>query len=135
MTRENSARSRKILIVEDEEMVQKFMGRLLSMQHEVDICGDGLDVLDQFEPGRYDVAFIDLGLPRLPGDQVANKIRELDPQIALVLITGWIMESSDQRLSVFDFILRKPFDNLDELYTVTDRAICLRDSRGVSHER
>jgi len=75
------------------------------------------------------MAFIDLGLPNMPGDQLAQKIREHDPKISLVLVTGWALESGDERRLVFDFMMQKPFEGPNDLHAVANQAMNLYDLR------
>jgi len=74
---------------------------------------NGQKALKKFESGRYDVALIDLGMPRKSGDQVAQQMRQADPSVATVLMTGWNLSENDPRMSVFDFKIPKPFADLD----------------------
>lgn len=66
------------------------------------------DALQHFTEGCHDVAVIDLGMPGMSGDQLAQKIREIDRRIATILLTGWELTEDDPRLSSFDFQLTKP---------------------------
>ena len=72
---------------------------------------------------------IDLGMPGLPGDRVAREMKQVDPLVATVLITGWDLKPDDPRLVVFDLRIEKPFDDLDEIEDVVARAIELHDQR------
>jgi len=73
-------------------------------------------------PGRYDLALVDLALPGMSGDQVASRMKQADPALATVLVSGLIMEDDDPRLSVFDFWLQKPLSLKEVRHTVV-RAI------------
>ena len=90
---------------------------------------DGTEALKTFEPGRYDVALIDLGLPGTPGDQVAREMKNLDPSIVTILITGWELSDEDSRLSAFDFRLKKPFNELKKVEDAVAKAFKLHQSR------
>ncbi|MFC1525438.1 ATP-binding protein [Candidatus Latescibacterota bacterium] len=125
----SQVRPGKLLIVEDDEDVCGVLHRLLSETHTVKVVRDGIEALDQFVPGQYDVALIDLGMPGLAGDQVAARMRRLDPSVATVLITGWVLEQDDVRLAWFDLQIPKPFDDLDEVESVVAQAMALRDER------
>jgi FixJ family two-component response regulator len=72
---------------------------------------------------------IDLGLPGVPGDQVAKEVRRLDPEVATVLVTGWALGADDPRLALFDFHLEKPFADLRGVEAVVARAIELHGQR------
>ena len=128
-TRRKSVRAGRLLLVEDDLDVCSFLSRLFDGTHEVEMVSDGKETLEHFDPGRYDVALIDLGVPGLSGDKVAQRIRESDPHIATVLITGWELQEDDPRASVFDFRVQKPFDDLDELEDAVAQAMALHDER------
>ena len=119
----------RVLIVEDDEGTGLLLKRFLGERYEAAVVGSGAEALERFVAGEWDAALIDLGMPGMPGDRVALRLRELDPQLALVLITGWELPDEDARLEVFDFRLQKPFEDLDEVEEVVVRAVALRDSR------
>ena len=119
----------KLLIVEDDEGTCRLLERLLSETHEVETVLDGREALERFEPGQYDVVLIDLGMPGLAGDQVAQEMMRLDPAVVTVLITGWLLKPDDPRKSIFDFQIEKPFSDLDRVEDVVARAIALHDRR------
>ena len=89
----------------------------------------GKEAVEKFLPGRYDVALIDLGMPGMPGDQVARKMRHADPSLATVLVTGWDLEEDDPRLSAFDFWIQKPFGDVQVVKDVVTKAIGIHDVR------
>ena len=99
------------------------------MYHQVDRVESGTEALERLAPGTYDVVLIDLGLADMSGDEVARKIREIDPIVGLVLITGWELREDDERLSAFDFWLQKPFAQPDYVRSTVAMAIQLRDGR------
>lgn len=120
--------SGKILLVEDDAMVCEVLRRMLSDKHTVEVAHDGMDAVQRFSPGHFDVALIDLGIPTVPGDRVAADLRERDPSLVTVLITGWRLAEDDPRLSSFDFYLPKPFMGPD-LEEIVAKAMTLHESR------
>ena len=116
---------RRILIVEDDEVVSRVMSRLLEKEYEVEVADDGQEALDGFVPGYFDVVFVDLGLPTIPGDQVVEEMRRRDPELVAVLITGWGLQEDDPRLQKFDFQLQKPF----HLQQVKNAAVLVLEQR------
>ena len=124
-----STRRGRLLIVEDEQIVCEVLESMFSGRHEIQVIGNGATVRERFKPGTYDVALIDLGLPGIPGDEVAEHIRGTDPLISTILITGWKLKQNDDRLSAFDFSLKKPFDDLSQVEDVVAQAIDLHDIR------
>ena len=127
---ESPTRRGQVLIVEDDVDVCDLLERLLSAQHALTVVRDGRQALEQFVPGRYEVALIDLGMPGMAGDRVAAQMMAADACLATVLITGWPLTDADPRRSVFDFHLAKPFDDLDEVEATVAQAIALHHTRG-----
>ena len=72
---------------------------------------------------------VDLGMPEMPGDRVAEHLRKVDPHVATVLITGWELDNHDPRRAVFDFHVKKPFDSIDKILNIVASAIRTRDAR------
>ena len=71
--------SRKILIVEDNLVVQRMLSLLLSsMQCEVDVVENGENALEVFEANKYNLIFMDIGLPGMQGDAVTKIIRKIE---------------------------------------------------------
>jgi two-component system, cell cycle sensor histidine kinase and response regulator CckA len=126
---EVQGRRGELLVVDDDRSVSGFLSRLLSASHSVATASSGQEALQEFGQGHFDVAMIDLGMEEVPGDVLAGKLRELDPAIGLVMITGWEIPEGDPRQKLFDFTVRKPFDDLAQLETAIGRAIALRDER------
>jgi FixJ family two-component response regulator len=66
---------------------------------------------------------IDLGMSEISGDLLVRQIKDIDLQVATVLITGWDLPDTDTRVSSFDFRIVKPFEDLSEIEDVVARAI------------
>lgn len=69
-----------------------------------------------FRAEPFDVVITDLGMADLTGLEVARKVRRLDPEIKVILCTGWnvAVSRADQEASGVDRLLEKPF-RLDKL--------------------
>ena len=98
-----------ILIVDDEEEVCRLLADLLAEEHNVVTVLSGQEAHEKSAHYHYDMAFIDLGLQDIPGDQLARGIKEVDPSVVTVLMTGWVLREDAPELSTFDFHLPKPF--------------------------
>lgn len=101
---------------------------LEDQEHEAISVIDGPAAAVAFDAGHFDVAIIDLGLPGLPGDELARQLRQVDPVLVTVLISGWNLGEGDSRLEAFDFYLHKPFGP-KEIQRVINRATDLRTTR------
>jgi CheY-like chemotaxis protein len=79
--------------------------------HDVRVATDGVQAVAIAEAIRPDVAFIDIGMPRMDGYEAAQRIRRaLGVRIMLVALTGWGQEEDKARAlqAGFDHHLTKP---------------------------
>lgn len=123
-----STPSGKFLIIDDDTRIGYVFKRILSPTHKVETATSH-HMLDTFVPSLFDVIFVDLGLPDMPGDKLAHLIRQKDPGVVLILMTGWQLAQYDSRRLGFDFYLQKPFDDLTELDTLITKSLLLRADR------
>jgi two-component system chemotaxis sensor kinase CheA len=102
---------------------------MLSEYYQVETVLDSQDALERMQRGQYQVALVDLGMPGMPGDQLVEKLRQIDPFLATVLITGWKLEPDDSRRQAFDLALQKPFHSLTDVQDVITQSIRIYESR------
>ncbi|OAN47288.1 histidine kinase [Chloroflexus islandicus] len=101
-----------ILVVDDEDAVRKVLVRILKrFGHHVDEAASGEAALAQFAVGRYHIVCTDLGMPSMSGWELAAHIRQIDPNVRIVLVTGWSeqIDPAEVRSRQIDAILAKPF--------------------------
>ena len=108
----------RILVVDDEEMVREAVaGMLRTIGWKVDLAGDGSQALEWLRaPGsRPDLVLLDLTMPRLDGRQTAALIREIIPELPVILMSGAFARPEDdpEGLSGADAFLPKPFSVAD----------------------
>jgi signal transduction histidine kinase/CheY-like chemotaxis protein len=110
--------SRRILLADDNVDFASSLAALLTARgHEVRIAHDGAEALATAQHFNPDFAFLDLGMPKVHGYEVARRLRE-SPDTAecvLVAVTGWGQEDDRQRAreAGFDRHLVKPIDASD----------------------
>ena len=115
----------RILVVEDNHDGRESLRDLLEIWgHEVEVAENGPDGVKQALGSQPDVALIDIGLPGLDGNEVAQRIRAaLDgDRMALVAMTGY-GQPEDRRRALqagFDAYLVKPVDPDDLSRTLRD---------------
>ncbi|OGP53018.1 MAG: hypothetical protein A2Y65_08900 [Deltaproteobacteria bacterium RBG_13_52_11] len=81
---------------------------------------DGREALQVIKNKNIDVVTLDLKMPVMPGEEVLKQIKDYDPTIEVVIITGYgTLKSAVEAIkyNVFDYIL-KPFNVSDILSTV-----------------
>lgn len=113
----------RLLLVEDDEMVRNVLSQALSEICQLKTVTSGKEAIALFQSEAYDVVVIDLGLPDMPGDQVIKMMRENDPQVVTVLISGWRLDAKDARRAWFDFVVQKPIVDFKSFRNVLAQAI------------
>jgi signal transduction histidine kinase/response regulator RpfG family c-di-GMP phosphodiesterase len=94
------ARSRRVLVVEDNIDGARLMAQLLeSGGHQTWMTHDGLSALEAAREQRPEVVLLDIGLPGMDGYQVAERLRRMEgmERALLVAITGYGQDVDRQR--------------------------------------
>ena len=116
--------SPKVLVVDDEEKVRKYMSRLLKIRgFEVDTAPDGTTALSMIQESEVDIVLLDVLMPGMDGITVLKEIKKTKPAIEVVMLTGNASVETaieGMRIGAFDYLL-KPVD-LDNLY------LCLKEA-------
>ena len=108
--------NKKVLIVDDEEEIVAFMGRFLKRLNIDSVLAiSGEEALEKYNQEEFDCVFLDVHLGGISGIEVLKKIKEINPDAKVVIITGSI--SSDNQAKVLengatDYI-QKPIDLAD----------------------
>lgn len=127
-----------ILIVDDEDIVHTTIGDYLrDVGHQVESARDGVKALELLNARDYDLALVDIRMPRMDGIALLGEIQKIRPDLSVILITAHgTMETVIQalRLGAVDF-LTKPVKFL-ELDAVIEKALRVRRLRqGQRHLR
>ncbi len=105
----------RIVVVEDQAANRLMLRKLLELDgHQVweaESAGHGIELIDKQRP---DLALVDIGLPDMPGYEVARRVRRMDSAANMLLaaLTGYGQESDIEEAheAGFDFHLTKPLD-------------------------
>jgi DNA-binding NarL/FixJ family response regulator len=79
-----------IMLVDDHVLVRKGLKRLIEEDPElwvVDEAGDGLELLEILEKSTPDMVIIDINMPRLRGTEATKFIKELYPEVKVLILT------------------------------------------------
>lgn len=117
--------SKKILVVEDETSVRKLTTRRLrNMGHDVVEAGNGPEALAQFTGhNNIELVFTDVIMTDgMTGFELAEKIRERDAQVRILLTSGYAEDhlDSDRLQSSGLHLLKKPYTNAELEQAVFD---------------
>jgi len=104
---------RKILIVDDELSVRQSLQEwFLEDGFQVETASDGTAALSKMDRGPYDIILLDLKMPGMDGITLQKRIREIDTDPAIIILTAYAsVESAVEalKLGAFDYIT-KPVD-------------------------
>ncbi len=115
---------RVILVVEDDTFLREAIVTLLrDFNWEVYEASDGIEALARMRQHPVEIVLTDLQMPRMDGVQLLGHLREIDPELPVVVLTGFgTTERCAQalRAGATDFLL-KPCED-DDLLAALDEA-------------
>jgi len=109
----------RILVVDDEEHVgDVIVGMLKNLGYKVSIARNGSQAIARVRRAKkkFDVLILDMNMPRIGGKETLAKIRDLDPNLRVIISTGYSttsLETSPLSESI-DGFLQKPYQ-IEEL--------------------
>jgi two-component system, NtrC family, nitrogen regulation response regulator NtrX len=111
----------RILVVDDEEGIRHVLRQVLEYEgHEVRVAAGGGEALTLYESFSPDLTFLDVKMARMDGLEVLGRIREMDGDALVVMISGHgSIETAVEatRRGAYDF-LEKPLDTDRILVTI-----------------
>ena len=80
----------KVLIVDDEQWVQDVFKDFCELVNafDVDLASDGHVALEKVRQNQYDLVTLDLIMPEVSGLEVLSAIKEISPEVPIMIITG-----------------------------------------------
>jgi DNA-binding response OmpR family regulator len=105
---------KKILIVEDDKHFSGYLTDLLS-EYDIQTAVDGIYGLKIGKIQKPDIVIIDLGLPRMSGEEMMERLREDEvlKEVPVVLVSGSFLKKYEGEV-VRDYpanaVFTKPFD-------------------------
>ncbi len=115
----------KILIVDDEKLLRWSLEQNFKKQgYGVITAATGKEGLDKYKEELPDLTLLDIHLPDITGLEVLEKIKEIDPNAIVVLITAYgDVQTAVKAIKAgsYDFV-EKPF-NMDKLNILVSKAL------------
>ena len=84
-----------ILVVDDHETIWDFLIEALQMLgYSVLLAENGLDAVEicRENPGQIDLVILDMIMPKLGGHQAFYQLRAIDPDVKVLLSSGFVSE-------------------------------------------
>jgi DNA-binding NtrC family response regulator len=118
----------QVLLVDDEaEFVNYMTKRLERHDLEVHAYTNPVEALEKTEGQTYDVGLLDLMMPEMDGEELLNRLKERDPTIEIIILTGHgSIESAfrSAQVGAYEYLL-KPCD-FDDLVSSINKAYAKR---------
>lgn len=116
-----------LLIVDDERGPTESLRMIFKPEYEVYTAPGGEQALEILHSSPIDVVTLDLRMPGMPGIEVMEHIKRFDPDIEVIVVTGYASLDSairGLRHRVFDYVT-KPFD-VPQISDLVHRAVARR---------
>ena len=108
-----SSESRRILVVDDEPAARVLANRVFSEAgFEVTTVQSGFECLERFrkQPHGFDLILLDLSMPFMDGEETFQRLREIYPEVVVLLSTGFMAQERVDRMLAAGMagFIRKP---------------------------
>jgi excisionase family DNA binding protein len=87
----------RVLVVDDEASIRDLLSKTLALaEYEVETAADGASALDRLRErrGAYNLLIADLRMPNMDGLTLIREVKQIDPNLPIIIITGFSTESS-----------------------------------------
>ena len=91
----------QILLIDDEEQIVRMEKQMLErLGYQVTVRTSSIDALEAFrsDPERFDLVITDMTMPNMTGIQLSIKLREIRPDIPIILCSGFSEQISGVKL-------------------------------------
>ena len=114
-----------VCIVDDDAQVRRLLAEVLSSIGLIaEQYASGEDFMRRWQPGKAACVLLDIRMPRITGPEIHDWLRERDPRLPVIFLTGHADVTTAvraMRLGAFDFI-EKPF-NVQQLIERVNQAV------------
>lgn len=112
----------KILLVEDNRETAAFVKQAFEIEDiRVDVAYDGKEGFEQYLKEEYDLMLLDLEMPKMNGEELLIKIRNINPYIDIIVYTNYAEFGDVKRLvnlGINGYVNKGPEADLNELIEI-----------------
>jgi diguanylate cyclase (GGDEF)-like protein len=118
----------RVLVVDDSRVVRAIVCHALRKGgFQVDEADNGATALQILKGARHDVVITDLRMPGLDGFEVLAGVKQLDPNVEVIILTGSFAHDVNSavkalRLGAHDFLMKPP-TSAEQVIATVDRAV------------
>jgi PAS domain S-box-containing protein len=114
-----------VLVVDDEKGIREGCRRILAAEgYQVNVAENGKEGVEKVRSEQYDLVLVDLMMPVMGGLDMMEQVREHDPEVIMIVITGFAtIETAVEAMKhgAYDYV-PKPFTP-DQLIAVINRGL------------
>jgi len=123
--------TRTVLVVDDDSAIREILRQFLSFHRYRSLeAGTGDEALEILKQEKVDAVVTDISMPGMSGIDLLKKVKELNPETAVILITGNARQYTPDRIVAMgaDGYFSKPFHNTELAYTLR-RVVAIHSHR------
>jgi DNA-binding NtrC family response regulator len=120
----------RIIVVDDEVGMCEFLRYLLEGEgYQVDYAHSGIEALEKLkqklDTEPFDLVLADIRMPGMDGLELLRNVKEIDPDIVFVVMTGFASLETAIKVIKYDGYdyLVKPFDDTDKILAVIEKGL------------
>jgi len=90
MATEKPVRARRVIIADDHPTILRVVRQILDAEPRIEVVGEatnGLEAVGLVETLKPDVVVLNVAMPRMSGFEAAQRIRETNPAVAVVILS------------------------------------------------
>ena len=110
----------RILIADDEEGIRESLSLILGTEYALDFAEDGEATFKKLTSGSYDLALLDIKMPKLDGLEVMKRLKQEQIIVPILVLTAYqSVELAKEaiKLGALDY-LPKPFERDQILHAI-----------------
>lgn len=90
----------KVLVIDDEYPVRNVLSVSLNhLGYQVSVAASGEEAIEMYRSvGGYDLVLLDMLMPYMPGEKVFASLKEIDPNLRVLVISGFTSEAAVQQI-------------------------------------
>ena len=112
----------RILVADDEEGIRESLNLILAETYDLEFAEDGQTALTKLSHERFDLALLDIKMPKLDGLQVMKRLKQQGTTVPTLILTAYQsveLAKEAVKLGAADY-LPKPFEREQILRAIED---------------